>query len=229
VERVLKDIPDLGIGLAVLFEVHYSLGELHTQAGQPAEALGSYQHALALYEKLPKEQKTSPAYQQILGSAHDAVGGLRRDTNKPAEAIPAYQQALAVRRKLVDDHRAVPGYRADLSATYHHLASAYRSARRPAEAAATALECKKLWPDNPTELVKIAGAQALCSPLVGKDEAERRKYGDQALETLHQAVAKGFKDAPQLQKDAALAPLRSREEFQTLVRRLAEKEKQAGK
>jgi hypothetical protein len=75
---------------------------------------------------------------------------------------------------------------------------------------------------------------ALCIPLVEKDtqaDAGRRQqqaqfYGDQALALLRTAVARGYRDAAHIRKDADLDPLRGRDDFQQL---LAELEKGAGK
>ena len=45
-------------------------------------------------------------------------------------------------------------------------------------------------------------------------------YGDAALKLLRDAVSKGCKDVPHMKKDAALNPLRQREDFQKLVAEL---------
>jgi hypothetical protein len=54
--------------------------------------------------------------------------------------------------------------------------------------------------------------------------AERKKeantYADEALKVLRQAVDKGFKDAEYLKRTDSFDPLREREEFKELLRRL---------
>jgi hypothetical protein len=108
-----------------------------------------------------------------------------------------------------------------------NLVEVLRALGRPAEAAAC-LERNKLWSEDPDELSKLAGEFALCIPLVGKgkteftaaEQAERRQYGDQALKVIRQAITHGFKDVEQLKKAPTLDPLRSREDFQELLRAL---------
>jgi hypothetical protein len=74
----------------------------------------------------------------------------------------------------------------------------------------------------------VACELAQCIPLVGHgsteltpaEEAERRKYGDLALEALREAVAKGHRDVDALEKAEGLAALRGRDEYKELVRAL---------
>ncbi len=50
-----------------------------------------------------------------------------------------------------------------------------------------------------------------------------RTYGDQAMQSLRQALAKGYKDAAQIKKDKDLDPLRQREDFRKLLGELEAK------
>jgi hypothetical protein len=59
--------------------------------------------------------------------------------------------------------------------------------------------------------------QARPRELSALEQAERRRYGDQAMEALRQALARGYKDRKGLQQDPDLEPLRSREDFRNLV------------
>jgi hypothetical protein len=112
-----------------------------------------------------------------------------------------------------------------LSRNDRALAEALRKLGRPAEAAAVALERQALWPDDPVELYDAACELALCVPLVeagraapsAAGRAERRRYADQAMAALVQAVRSGFKDLALLKTDPDLDPLRPRPDFQLLV------------
>src|SRR5262249_34070640 len=53
----------------------------------------------------------------------------------------------------------------------------------------------------------------------------KTRYADGAMQFLHQAVAKGYQNAPELKSDPDLAPLRSREEFRKLVQEVEQKSK----
>jgi hypothetical protein len=97
-----------------------------------------------------------------------------------------------------------------------------------AEAAATAGELSRLGWSPADNACAAACMLSLCVPVAKKDarlpEARRqelaRSYGDRAVEMLRQAVAKGYKDAARLGKDPALEPLRSRPDFQKLLKDL---------
>jgi len=64
----------------------------------------------------------------------------------------------------------------------------------------------------------VAKDQAEPSP---EQRAERRSYGDRAMDALRQAVDAGFRDVARIRQDADLGPLRARDDFQALVAGLA--------
>jgi serine/threonine-protein kinase len=150
------------------------------------------------------------------------------------KAVAEFSAAIAQTTKLVKRWRSafasaphLGNYRRGLSKAYHTLAEVQRKSGRPAEAAATALERVKLWPGNPTELYNAACGLAQCVPLVGKgrkltaaQEAQRRRYADQAMDFLRRAVWAGYTDVLHLKADAALAALHGRADYKELVRRL---------
>jgi hypothetical protein len=81
----------------------------------------------------------------------------------------------------------------------------------------------------------LASDLALCAGLVGKGEltaqeqAERRRYADQSVEALRQAVAAGFRDVERLNKNQYFDALRARDDFKKLLAELAEKAKTPAK
>jgi hypothetical protein len=80
-----------------------------------------------------------------------------------------------------------------------------------------------LYPAN--DSYNAACYLSLCIPLAEKEaklsEADRkekaRSYSDQAIGSLRQAVAKGYKDADHMKKDTDLDSLRSRDDFKMLL------------
>jgi hypothetical protein len=69
-----------------------------------------------------------------------------------------------------------------------------------------------------------SAAAAKDSKLTPADRTRlKAQYADRAMESLHQAVAKGFQKTAVLKSDPDLAPLRSREDFQKLVQELERK------
>src|SRR5262249_52503031 len=116
---------------------------------------------------------------------------------------------------------------------YGQLAEVLVELVEHSEAAKAAAELPRLFPNNWKEYHRAAELLARCVPLAEKDvrlpEDQRRSltqaYADQAVGLLREAVAKGCTDAAQLTKPKAFDPLRSRADFQELVRTLEEKVK----
>ena len=127
----------------------------------------------------------------------------------------------------------VAKYRQFLSNHYQNLATLQRRQGKPAAAAEMVLLRQKLWPDHPGQLFMAARELAACIPLVapGKadlsddEKAERQRYADQAMDALRQAKAKGLRNVAAMKQSPELEPLRSREDFQQMVRDLEAKEK----
>src|SRR5262249_2154170 len=80
---------------------------------------------------------------------------------------------------------------------------------------------EKAKPLGPVPL-RAAGREGCQLPAAKRTELAK-SYGDRAMETLRQAVAKGYKDAANLKKEKALDPLRSRDDFKKLLAELEKK------
>jgi hypothetical protein len=86
---------------------------------------------------------------------------------------------------------------------------------------------------DPVNLYNVACVFARSCAAAKKDtklsaadrDSVKAQYADRAMQFLHQAVAKGYQNAPELKSDPDLAPLRSREEFQKLVQEVEQKVK----
>ena len=90
---------------------------------------------------------------------------------------------------------------------------------------------------NAQDNYDLACNTALCIPLIGmknqsngigheltKSHLLRRKlYGDPAIEALRQSIAGGFATADILQNDSDLNPLRTRADFQAVMKNLERK------
>jgi hypothetical protein len=147
--------------------------------------------------------------------------------------VPALEKAIEHQRRAFEGAPHIMQFRRFLSNNYQNLALFQRKQGRPAESAAAIKERQKPWPDCPRELYLVSREFAANIPLVGvnkdklteAEEAERRRYGDWAMEALRQAAAKGFHNVSDLKKYPQMAPLRDREDFQKLVRELEERQK----
>jgi hypothetical protein len=77
---------------------------------------------------------------------------------------------------------------------------------------------------TPANVYHLARAASICSQAVKDDAQLKEQYALRAVEILRQAVARGYRDLAQLQKDPDLQPLRQREDFQKLLHQLESKE-----
>ncbi len=227
-EKLVEQNRDIVESLGNLATTYKNLAVLHSEAKRPAEALRWHEMARPLQHKLAEQDPNNPRYQSDLGATWGDIGRQLAKLDRFEEAVKAYQQAIQHQRLASDKAPQVPRHRELLSLSYQDLANEQRRLSRPADAAATALELRKLWPKNPTELYNVACEVTRCIPLVGKDktnltaeeQAERQKYADQALEVLREAIGSGFKDVEHMKKDTALDSLREREDFNKLITEL---------
>jgi hypothetical protein len=108
------------------------------------------------------------------------------------------------------------------------LAEVYRNAGRPADAAAATRERRSLWDGNPDELFRVACDFAQVADAVGRgrtelsdpEKAEKSGYVEEALATLRQAVAAGFRDKQRLQTESRLTALRQLDDFSSLLKNI---------
>jgi serine/threonine-protein kinase len=224
-KRLTEKLPQVQGFQAALGACYHNLGTISADTNQPAEAIRFYRQALQIRERLVRENPTS-------GKRHSEYGGtwyrlgtvLEKEKNLQA-ALEAYQNAIAEQRLVSVPTGMADGPRACLSDRYGALARVQRKMGRPAEAVATALERRKLWPHNPKELYRVACELARAIPLAADgpsqvstaDRADRKAIADQAMTVLQQAIREGFTDLSKLQKDPDLDPLRSRDDFKSLL------------
>jgi serine/threonine protein kinase len=213
------DIQDLRAGC------YTNIGELQHDTGAYAAAAASHERARDIRQRLVSLNPDCMEYRNNLAVTFHHLGEARWHLGRREESLACYRQAAEHQRQAFLLAPQVPQLRLSLSTLYRKLARRQRELRRPAEAAATALLRRQLWPRHPDELYDVACELALCLPLVGKEptaltageQAERRGYALQAMDTLRQAVAHGFNDREHLRKDPDLEPLRARDDFSKLL------------
>jgi serine/threonine protein kinase/tetratricopeptide (TPR) repeat protein len=199
------------------------LGYLKLSKSQ--EALDWFDKAAHTHEAVLQRQPGQADARESLGHVHAgralALYGLQRY----AESVPAWDQAVAL---------AIGPKREEWQL---QRASTLNRAGDHARAAADARELagKSSLPTD--SLYTLACIQAQAADVVLQDEqiatAERQKlageYGAQAVQLLRRMQTAGHLEGPKrlakLRDAPVLAPLRSREDFQALLKELGEKEK----
>ena len=220
-EKLVQDNPSVLDLQRDLAQTQKMLGEAYIQIGDPAEALHLLEQARDSRAKLVRSDPANLDDQSNLGRILSHLGEVLDGLGRRTEALTAFREAIDHHRLAFAKAPELVPYRRSLSDHYRHLAAMERHAGRPAEAATAALERRKLWPDDPVELVSVAGDLAGCIPLVAKPagaptaehQAQCRTYGDLAMDALHRAIARGFQDVDRLGRDPDLDPLRSRADF----------------
>jgi tetratricopeptide (TPR) repeat protein len=208
-----------------LAETRVNLGILLQRADRPEEAAEEFRRTSALCRELLKENPASSQYHMLLANALEclAYGALARKDF--AEARPLLEEALPHSREALKAAPRHPDYRGVFREIVRDLAEVHLGQGEHAEASAAADQLAEAAVDLAKDRYKAACVLAGCVPLAAKDaklpEARRqelaKEYADRALAVLRQAVADGYKDAVQMHKDPALAPLRDRADFQKLL------------
>jgi tetratricopeptide (TPR) repeat protein len=224
-EGLVRDHPSYMSYRSDLASTIIDLATLRIMNESQAESLPLFQRAQGLLEELVRDHPHDLGMQNRLGKLLDNRGIALAELGRHREAEEAFLAAIARQRVVWEKAPQVKKYREHLSTHYGNLARVRRDAGRPVEAADAALERRAHWPRDPDVLYDVAGDLALCIPLIEQgrgdraDEwrAERRKYIDLALESLRQAIHAGYQDIARMRSDPALDPLRSIEEFQSLV------------
>ena len=137
-----------------------------------------------------------------------------------AQSRTYFEESLKTREKLA------AGDRTNIQRKYE-LALALARCGMNKQAAELADTIRKTSED-PTFLFSAACGYALCisaleqgrASLTPEDRALQKRYGDQAIETLVQAVSKGYDDPVILESDPDLAPIQNDPRLKELLAKL---------
>jgi tetratricopeptide (TPR) repeat protein len=147
-----------------------------------------------------------------------------------------HEEALAMYNEAVDNqlsaYQMVPTeltFRMFLRNHLTGMAREYRDLGRLTDAVATSRRTQELWPDDPDMILKVAAEIAACVPIAARNQdkpaalsrTEANRYADMAVETLKTAVAKGFNDVEKMQFHYLLDPIRDREDYQAIERKMS--------
>jgi tetratricopeptide (TPR) repeat protein len=232
-ERLVRDHPDVPDFQAELARTHSDLGGLHHNVGQDEQAESDLQRALPILEKLAREHPDVPEYAWGLAYGYEVLGMAANAQDKTDLALASCDKAVAILETLVEKESRNQRWRIDLwdnrllrAAIWAQRGDHARAVQEVEALAAT----RELSENN---LYNLACVYARAAAAAGKDEklpaAERSRFQDryatQAVDSLRQAVARGFRNLPGLQNDPDLEAVRGRPEFQKLVQELEEKVK----
>jgi serine/threonine-protein kinase len=205
-------------------------GYLLNVTGRPAEALAAFERSRAIVHNLAQANPNVTRFQGQLASAYGYIGWVHKLTGKPAQALAGYEQELSIRRKLAQADPSVRMYQTSLSTCLGEMGGILRAAGRHAEAAKASREAgailERLSVLEPIDCYNMACHNATLAgiaiaPGSGMTAAEGQADAERAMQWLHRAVARGYRNVALMQRDHDLDPLRSRDDFRLLMMDLA--------
>jgi serine/threonine-protein kinase len=181
-----------------------NLGNLASDTDRPQAALDFYARAIATLEDLLRRVEHDASARRFLRNAYRARAETLMRLGQPAEATPDVERALVLDQG------------PDLSETRLLQASNWAHLGEHAKAAAAVEEILKPGHLGGDLLCEAACVYGRSAAAVGAGSLAER-YAARAVELLRQAVAKGYKDAAYVKKNADLDSLRQREDYRKLL------------
>jgi serine/threonine protein kinase len=227
-EAALKARPRSAAYREELCKQQCVLDEILIRLKRDQEAIDLSRKALPLAEELARERPELVQHRSVLAVLLFRVAYKQREDGRLIEARQLVEKAVSHQRFALAAQPANANYRACLRNQYVLLTRTLLQLRDHAEVAKTAVELTKLLPEGWKEYRGAAGNLAYCVALAAHDrklalEARQRliqHYADQAMKFLRQAVARGFKEASELQRDFFQQALGARADFRQLLAEL---------
>ena len=89
--------------------------------GHPDQALESYGKALAIWERLTRENPSVTEFQSDLARSHNNIGDVQSATGHPDQALESYGKALAIQERLARENPSVTEFQSDLAASHNNI------------------------------------------------------------------------------------------------------------
>jgi eukaryotic-like serine/threonine-protein kinase len=227
-EEVVREKADPGFRNR-LAESLETLGKQFFYDRQFKPALKAYERALEIAESLVSDNPAVTQYPERRVSFHIGRGHALLHLGADAEARRSFEAALKLGKELPPGPSPYFSY----ASVHHGLGKLLRKEGKTAEALAALQKAVEIGETNPGgerpyTTYELACARALCSAVLGEGKAElaaaeqaaKRRYADQAVEALRQAVDGGWENVAWMDKDPDLDALRGRPEFEKLMQDL---------
>jgi eukaryotic-like serine/threonine-protein kinase len=205
---------------------HANLGGLLWNTGRPNETVDEFRQMVALFQGVVEANPAATVFRVHLANAHSDLADVLRFVGRAAEARDSYDQSIAIHERRLQEAPKDPGPVHALAGSYRRRGLNRRDLGDFAGAAADARRALALWDGVPSrtgaEWFETACCHAALAGLAGSAgsgtsadsgpaEAER------AMELLRRAVAMGHRQLHDDGAEAALGPLRDRDDFRALV------------
>jgi serine/threonine-protein kinase len=222
----LKREPDSIAARSELAKCWYDLATAHERAGEYDNVVRALETSCdtrrPLIERYPKRNDIRADLGLtllFLGETYVRVG--RED-----DARAAYAESADIYRKALKDASPSPLWRGHFGTVLARQAEMERKSGRLVDAAAALSERRRLLADQPQDLYGIAREFAQLALRAGQgktkpseeEAAAKNHYAALAVDTLKEAVAKGYKDE-QMRKEMDFGVLHGRPDFEALFRK----------
>jgi len=209
---------------------HQAIGQLLKATGELAPALESTRRALAIRQHLAETNPAVAEFQSFLALNYGMLSELEARAGQLPGALESARRGIDVARKLVASSPELTEPRVRLAYALTAEGRVNEKLGRRAEAggslreAIATMESIPLAARNPVDDYSLACKHALLAGVLGGDSPVvlmTRSEGDQAMEALRRAVARGYRNLSNMRSDTDLEALRPRPEFQALLMDMA--------
>jgi serine/threonine-protein kinase len=239
-EKMARENPKVGLYQNELARVLNLLGSLQLVLDQHVKARESHKKAVAIRDKLVAEAP-STQFEVDLAWSYSQFADFEHAAGREDDASRLYHQSLSLATKLLATDSTNPQVLYIVSAGEGGMGRVLAKQGRPADALKSfqrALAALAKLPDTHLDVLHDRACWlAQCGAVVGQgkpsltpaEQAERDKYGDQAMDALRLAVSAGQYSLKELRNDRDLEALRTRKDFPELLREAEAKIKGAAK
>jgi tetratricopeptide (TPR) repeat protein len=208
---------------ASLPDTYTTLANLHEAEGRPKDALGFYEKAEAIYEKLAARSQSAFVHTELARTLNN-LGLARAKNGQLNEGLRDVERGKEMRERLLSGQPLNIDPRADLARSCYHLARIQILSGAADKAIASIRKAEELYagipPKGPEDIYFRAGMKALQGGLLGANKAERElsaserserlRLADEAMALLKQAVAAGYANQSRFKKQTPPSRLNRR-------------------
>jgi serine/threonine protein kinase len=188
------------------------LYQICTDTGRPAEAEQALRRAAELRRKLVEDFPSTPHFRAELGAALHLLAECALRRGDLTEAHRLVDEAIGQTRKVLDVSPENPIWLGHLRAEHATRAAVFLRLGDPDQAAQAVTALTKLPSADAQDWVRAGSLLAGCAVRVERDTAlasdqrrrQARAYADQAIESLRQAIRKGYRDRAFLETELEL-------------------------
>ena len=210
-ERLSRDHPTVLVHQSNLATTFVNMGALLSKSARSDEAMESYRGAELILERLSRENPSSLSYQSSLAVCIHNMAEIEMTRGQWTSARDRFERAIALQRAALAVLPGNPLYQFYLKGHLFFQAKTQRALGQTGESLKSARELATLARGNPSELYNAACALASIIPQTGDNE--RQALAVEAVRTLREAIAAGWKDTAKASRDQDFAALHDRDDF----------------